>query len=129
MSFGVGSVAVALGVGGETAVVVAGFAFALAASLGFDAVFFVCFGLAAAVVVAFGTIGTTVSTASVPLTGPSVAAGGAVGTDSSTARSGLRASSTPSAVPAAASRSPAAPASTINAGRRTRKRRLPPLCQ
>ena len=102
--------------------------FALAASLGFDAVFFACFGLAAAVVVAFGTIGTTVSTASVALTGPSVAAGGAVETDSSTARSGLRASSTPSAVPVAASRSPAAPASRINAGRRTRKRRLP-VCQ
>ena len=127
MSFGVGSVA--LDAGDETAAVVVGFAFTfVAASLGFDAVFFACFGLAAAVVVAFGTIGTTVSTASVALTGPSVAAGGAVETDSSTARSGLRASSTPSAVPVAASRSPAAPASRINAGRRTRKRRLP-VCQ
>jgi hypothetical protein len=131
VSFGVGSVAVALVVGGETAAVVVGFVFtfALATGLGSDAFFFAGFGLAAAVVVAFGTIGTTVSTASVAMTGFSVAADGAVETDSSTARSRLRASSTPSAVPAAASRSPAAPASTINAGRRTGKRQLPPVCQ
>ena len=46
---------------------VVGFAFTLATSLGFDAVFFAGFGLAAVVVGAFGTIGTTVSTASVAL--------------------------------------------------------------
>ena len=82
MSFGVGSVAVALVVGGKTAAVVVGFAFtfAVGTSLGFDAVFFAGFGLAAVVVGAFGTIGTTVSTASVaPQTRDSGARGGTGG--------------------------------------------------
>ena len=79
--------------GGETAAVVGFvFTFALAAGLGFDTFFLAGFDLAAAVAVAFGTIGTTVSTASVAAIGASVVAGGAVETEAYTARSGARAS-------------------------------------